>query len=117
MEKSYWIDRADKMIDSMSDTVLRYSYSFGYWAQLLQRRFAGMKTVICAGTEARDVAMVLQYHGLPHGYIVILDKNTYEIPVLEKKFFADKMYIFVCSEQACLSPVSSVEAALRHLSA
>jgi uncharacterized protein YyaL (SSP411 family) len=112
MEKSEWIERADKMIDSMSDTALRYSYSFGYWAQLLQRRAVGMKTMICAGEDARKTASLLQSHSVPHSYIVTLGKNEYELPVLEKKFFAGKMYIFVCSEQACLSPVSSVEAAL-----
>lgn len=88
--------RADKMIDSMSDTALRYSYSFGYWAQLLQRRAMGMKTVICSGINAKEYAGRLHGYTLPQCYIVALNKDTYELPVLEKKFFADKMYIFVC---------------------
>ncbi len=112
MEKSDWIERADKMIDSMSDTALRYSYSFGYWAQLMQRRAIGMKTIICTGEAARETARILQSRVVPQAYVVTLDKSEYDIPILEKKFFDGKMYIFVCSEQACLSPVSSVEAVL-----
>ena len=39
------------------------------------------------------------------------EKEISDLPIFQKKFFGDKMYIFVCTEQACLSPVSSVEEA------
>jgi hypothetical protein len=113
MERNDWIDRSDALVGQMGDTVSRYSYSFGYWAQLLQRQVVGLRTVVCAGSGAKQHTIQIQKHYIPHAYLVTLEKEIFELPILENKFFADKMYIFVCSGHACLSPESTVEDALR----
>ena len=116
MEESAWIERALLMLQNMNDTVIRYSYSFGYWALLLQRHVAGMKTVVCAGNEADMYRRKMQAFYLPQAFLLTSQKEISEMPILEKKFFTDKLYIFVCSGQACLSPVSSVDEAFQLLS-
>ncbi len=115
MEEGAWLEKGVKMLLQMSDTIIRYNYSFGYWAMLLQRHIRGMRTVICSGKEADKLTKELQAHYIPQAYPVTLRKNISELPILEKKYFADKLSIFVCSEQACLSPVSSVEEAMSML--
>jgi uncharacterized protein YyaL (SSP411 family) len=112
MEQSAWIERAGLMLRNMSDTAVRYSYSFGYWAIMLQRHLSGLTTVVFSGKEANVERKKMQTNFLPGSYMLTCRKKISEMPILEKKFFEDKMYIFVCSEQACLSPVSSVEQAL-----
>ena len=112
MERSEWTEQAWIMLSKMSDTATRYSYSFGYWALLLQRHAAGMKTVVCAGADAAQLLRELQANFLPHCYILTSQKEISILPILENKFFAGKMYIFVCTEQACLSPVNTVNEAL-----
>ncbi len=113
LEKTEWIARAAAMMANMADTTARYSYSFAYWGLLLQRHAQGMKTVICAGPEAIAAVREMRRNYLPQAYILTLGKEIFDIPILGKKYFADKMYSFVCSEQACLSPVSTVNEALR----
>ncbi len=115
MDKSEWIERAQSMLRNMSDTAVRYSYSFGYWAILLQRHVMGMKTVVCTGVDTGQYRSEIQANFLPQAYMLTSQKEISELPVLEKKFFAGKMYIFVCTEQACLSPVSTVKEALSFL--
>jgi len=112
MENSQWVAQAGLMINKMKETASRYSYSFGYWALLLQRQAVGMKTVVCAGVGAQKLSRELQSNYVPQAYLLTSQKEIFELPILEKKFFADKMYIFVCTEQACLSPVHSVREAL-----
>jgi len=112
MEKSEWIERSKVMLRQMADTAVRYSYSFGYWALLMQRSTAGSKTIICAGKGADEGRKEMQANYLPASFLLTSKKEISELPILEKKFFADKMYIFVCTEQACLSPVNSTESAL-----
>ena len=112
MENSLWVQQAGLMLRNMSDTTTRYSYSFGYWALMLQRHVIGMKTVVCSGITANEYRKELQANYLPQAFIVTSQKEISELVVFEKKFFADKMYIFVCTEQACLSPVNSVNEAL-----
>jgi uncharacterized protein len=112
MEESRWVERAGRMITQMSDTTMRYSYSFGYWATLLQRHLKGMKTIVCTGNDAA-YGRQIQSNYLPEAFLVTSRKKISELPLLEKKYFEGKMSIFVCTEQACLSPVNSVEDALR----
>jgi len=112
MENSQWIEQAGLMLSKMRDTASRYSYSFGYWALLLQRHVMGMKTVVCSCKTALKFLHEVQSKYHPQAYLVTSQKEIFELPILEKKFFADKMYIFVCTEQACLSPVHSVEEVL-----
>ncbi len=113
LEKSEWIEQAQLMWQNMNDTTVRCSQSFGYWALMLQRQAEGLKTVVCTGSGANEYQRELQETLLPQAYVLTSQKEISELPIFEKKFFADKMYIFVCTEQACLSPVSAVADALR----
>jgi uncharacterized protein YyaL (SSP411 family) len=112
MEKRDWIEQSGEMIAKMYGTAIRYSYSFGYWAQLVQRQEKGMQTIVCSGKEAKKHLKALHEANIPQAYTIALNNGLYDVPLLENKFFADKLYIFVCSEQACLSPVNSVKEAL-----
>ena len=116
MGQNKWIERALMMLGQMSDTSVRYGLSFGYWALLLQRHAEGLKTVICTGRQAALYKREMQAKYQPQAYILTSQKEISEVPIFEKKFFEDKLYIFVCSEQACLSPVSSVDEAFQLLS-
>jgi len=112
MEQNEMVERANLMVQHISETAVRYCYSFAYWAMLLQRQVMGLKTVVCAGKAANEMLEEMQANYLPQAYLLTLQKEISDLPILENKFFADKMYIFVCSEQACLSPVSSAGEAL-----
>src|SRR6185312_9590918 len=46
MDQSEWMERATYMLQQQSAATVRYAYSFGYWAILLQRYAAGIKTVV-----------------------------------------------------------------------
>ncbi len=115
LEKSEWRDRAWLMLRNMSETTSRHSYSFSYWAILLQKYLNDFKTVICSGVNAGVLQQEILQHYLPGTYILTSKKEISELPIFEKKFFGDKIVIFVCKEDACLSPVSSVDAALHLL--
>ena len=112
LERNEWVEKARNMVQDMSGMATRYAYSFGYWALLLQRQYAGLKTVICSGINAHTAAANMGEYYNPEVFIVTLEKEISELPLLEKKFFDGKLYIFVCTEQACLSPVSSVGEAI-----
>lgn len=115
LENTGWIAKAREMVMGLGETVMRYSYSFGYWAILLQRMAAGPKTVVCAGPGSNeDVAEILS-KSVPHAYILALGEKILELPVLKNKNFVDRKCIFVCTEQECLAPVSSASQAFRLL--
>ncbi len=111
MENTEWIERAGAMVGKMVGTAMRYAYSFGYWAQLVQRKVAGVKTVVCCGSESEQAKREIRAKSVPHAYLLTCGKEISDVPVLQKKFFGGNLYIFVCSEQSCLSPVTSVSEA------
>ena len=113
MERTDWLERAIMMMRQMADTAARYSYSFGYWAQLLQRQVMGMRTVVITGPDAYVTGMEMRSKYLPQAFLLTCEKEISYLPLFENKFFGDKMYIFVCTERACLSPVSSVDEGFR----
>ena len=111
MDNSEWIERSEVMVRAMTETAVRYAYSFSLWGQLMQRQVMGMKTLVCSGKEARAAAAEIRAKGLPNLYLLTCEKEICNLPLLQKKFFNGNLYIFVCSEQACLSPVISVNEA------
>ncbi len=107
-----WMERSELMLKNISGTTEKYSYSFSYWALLLQRKLKGWKTVVIAGTEANSYYTTIASNYIPQAFLLTLQKEISILPLFEKKYFAGKMSIFVCSEQACLSPVSAVDEAI-----
>ncbi len=112
MEHFGWMEQAEIMLRNMAATASRYAYSFAYWGQLLQRRHQGIKTVVCSGREAGQAARKLTQGFVPHCFLLTCEKEISEVPVLTGKKIDGDLYIFVCSERACLAPVVSVEEVL-----
>lgn len=111
-ERSEWIERAGYMLQQVTGTAMRYTYSYAYWAMLLQRYAKGIKTVICTGDDAYATAQHILRQYIPHGYIITSEKEIFDLPLLKNKYFTGKTLIFVCKQDACLSPVSDIKATL-----
>jgi uncharacterized protein YyaL (SSP411 family) len=116
MERTDLLEQAYVMLRQMSGSATRYTYSFAYWAQLLQRYTQGIYTVIAAGNEAVGMLSKLQEHYLPHAYLLTSQKEISELPLLNHKFSEGQNSIFVCTAEACLSPETDVERVLQTIS-
>lgn len=115
MEESSWVSRSQEMIYGIQSTAGRYTYSFGYWASLLQRTTRGLKTAIVGGVDAKASWKALQQRFLPNAWLLLSAQDGKSLPILKNKIFNGNLYIFVCSEQECLPPVSSTHDALNLL--
>ncbi len=101
MAQNAWIEQSRTMLRHMSDTAVRYSYSFGYWAMLIQRHTMGMKTIICAGEAAEELSGKIRANYLPHSFLLTSQKEISDLPILEKKFLPGKcIYLFAQSRPA-----------------
>jgi uncharacterized protein YyaL (SSP411 family) len=112
MERTEWQEQAADMLHQMSGSAMRYAYSFGYWAVMMQRYAAGIKTAVCTGEKCEELSKGLQKNFIPQCYIVTSQKEISEIPLLNMKYLDNMSVIFVCTLQACLAPITSVEKAL-----
>lgn len=114
-ERYEWTEQGQQMLSRMARTVQRYTYSFGYWALLLQRSAWGLKTVTGRGAAAAAVCGQLSKAWLPHAYLFASQKEISEIVLTKDKTFSDENLIFVCTQDACMPPVRRAEEVLQQL--
>jgi uncharacterized protein YyaL (SSP411 family) len=117
LERTPWMEQADHMLQSLCEASIRSPYSFAYWGTLLQRTLFESKTVIAVGRDAKKSLAELRKYFLPDCFLLAFEKEISELTILKDKFFSDESLIFVCTQQACLSPVRNVEGSLRLISA
>jgi uncharacterized protein len=111
--KTEWIARSEAMLKNMQDICLRYVNSFANWSCHIQRGVKQHRVVLCTGEEAMKYGRDLHGKYLPGHYILMSQKEIFEVPVLKEKYFSGESIIFVCTQQACLSPAHSVEETLQ----
>jgi uncharacterized protein YyaL (SSP411 family) len=112
MERSEWGSRAEEMIDNMTNTSARYTYSFGYWAILLQRALAGPKTIVMSGISSQQNHYELRRKAIPHAMVLNVEDSVQKIPLTKGKESDSESLIFVCTGAACLQPVATIDDAL-----
>lgn len=112
MERTEWIEQAERMIHGISGTASRYAYSFANWGLQVQRQVVGQHTIVCVGQNGSEAAAEIRGNYVPAAFLLTCEKEISIPPILAKKYFDGNLSIFVCSKAACLPPVSSVSAAL-----
>ena len=112
MERADWWEQGHYMLRQMSATTGRYIYSFSYWAMLMQEYAAGLKTVVFSGDGAAAKSRELIKKNIHHAYVLAVEKEIFELPILTGKKSSGEMLIFVCTQQACLPPVRDIEETL-----
>jgi uncharacterized protein len=108
MERAAWIEQAEHMLQQMSETAAKYTYSFSYWSILIQRYVAEPKTIVITGKASKERREELRNYLLPDCYVVTSEKEISDMPILKDKRISDESLIFVCTHQACLAPVHTV---------
>jgi uncharacterized protein len=113
MERTMLSERGYLMLKQMAGSAMRYTYSFSYWGQLLQRYAYGILTVVVAGSGWEAMLAELQTQYLPHVYLLTSQKEISDLPLLSYKYEAGQNSIFVCSSEACMAPETDVAAVLK----
>jgi len=109
MGRTDWWDKGNTLINTMANAASHYPTSFGYWSILFQRVSIGMKSAVVAGFSASESLKKLRTFFLPHVYFLISSKEISELEILKEKKVSNQTHIFVCTQQACLPPVQSIE--------
>ncbi|MBS1585586.1 MAG: thioredoxin domain-containing protein [Bacteroidetes bacterium] len=113
VERSEWTERGLFMMQQTCSTARHYTYSFAYWAMLIQRYVHGLKTAVCTGIGASRAARHIAEECMPHAYVLTSEKEIFDPTIFSDKFLSGALRIFVCTQEACLSPVDNIQAALQ----
>jgi len=105
-------ERGYAMLRQMAGSATRYTYSFAYWAMLMQRYNKGLLTVVTAGPEALDMHRAMQDNYAPHACLLVQTGGETTVPVLQHRYDEQHTRAFVCTQEACLAPETDVRKAL-----
>jgi uncharacterized protein YyaL (SSP411 family) len=100
-----WKERAELMLQSVSNAIIKYPTSFGAWASIFQQVVVGVHEIVVVGYNAVDNLPALLQLFMPNKIIVISKNNNNEIPLLANKFKEGETGYFLCKDYACEEPV------------
>lgn len=104
-----WGMRAEKMLRSVSEAIIKYPTSFGIWASLLLEKITGTKEVTITGKNAFAFAVSIQSgHYIPGKVIMAAEKEeTDKFPMLRNRDIKDFIQIFLCRNYVCKLPFTT----------
>ena len=109
-----YLERVEKMLQAIQPYLEESISDYSYWAMLCAQWAYPQYEIIIVGPDANALAKEMQKTYLPN---VLFQQSTKpnNLPLLKDRFFEGETYIYVCQNNVCLRPETTVEKALKQL--
>lgn len=108
-----WRKRAETVIASLRNLMIRYPTSFGIWANLFLEIMTGSEEIVVFGKDATKLGYQVLAEYIPHKVFIFSAIGNKKLPLLSEKLAKDIPLIYVCHSYVCLKPVSSLTELLK----
>ncbi len=110
-----WLEQSRNMVQSVASAVTRHPTSFGVWAAVLQNMVYGINEIVVTGTHATSRLLELLHNFIPNKVLQSATAPPVNdvFSLLKGKEATSDTAIYVCKNNVCLAPVSTVSEALR----
>ncbi len=109
MENPDWKERSQRMLLSLGQAIVRYPSSFGCWACLLLEMATRTTEIVVTGENYEKGHEKILSNYLPQRVFMAAPAPLHNYPLLAGKKFEKKSFFYLCSNYACLQPVSTPE--------
>jgi hypothetical protein len=109
-----WRKQAEKMIHSIRPSLLQYPSSFGFWAQSFYQMSTGMIELVGVGPSVYESLPALNTAFVPNSIRLMSQVQEDSIPLLKGKQGIDNQF-FICKNNSCSAPMTSVELILANI--
>jgi len=109
-----WRKQAEKMIHSIRPSLLQYPSSFGFWAQSFYQMSTGMIELVGVGPSVYESLPTLNAAFVPNSIRLMSQVQEDSIPLLKGKQGIDNQF-FICKNNSCSAPMTSVELILANI--
>lgn len=110
-----WFTRAEKMVKSLSNVILRYPTSFGVWAADMQQLIKGLNEIALVGKHAAEHLPEALQKYIPGKILQTSEKENNAFPLLEGKVPGEDLKIYLCRNYACLQPLDNIDQLMKSL--
>jgi len=108
------LDKADQMLATIAPAITKDATNFTDWILLLLQRTYPYYEIAVVGNDARSILTDLHKKQLPNTLLVGSTKSS-SLPLFDSRFVKDETYIYVCQNNSCKLPTTSVQAAIEQL--
>ena len=108
LDRPDWRASAASMVDRLHEAITRYPSSFGVWASLLQELAVGTLELVVTGPEALFNGRAILRRFIPNSILVTAIRLETDFPLLEGRVQDDANGFWLCRENQCRRPVSSL---------
>jgi len=107
LDRPAWRERAEAMVNSLGNAIVKYPVSFGNWACLALEAVAGTQEIAVLGNYYTMYKELL-FHYWPHAVIMASATGNQEFALLKEREIGQGTSIYLCKNFACRQPVSTV---------
>lgn len=109
-----YLNKVEKMLQAIQPILEESISDYCHWASLLAKWTYPEYEVIIAGPEANSMTKEIQKKYLVN-VLFQFSTTPSDLPLLKERYFEEETYIYVCQNNVCLRPETTVEAALKQL--
>lgn len=114
LDRSDYIEKAEKMLHSLQERIPEYPDSYSNWLNLMLNFTFPNYEVAITGPEATKKAKFFQKKYLPN-ILLAASEKTSKLPILKDRFKKNEYLIYVCENGSCHLPVNSESAAISQI--
>ncbi len=112
-EDTPYLKKAEKMIDSQKDVMIKHPSGFTHWAQALML-LEQQALIIVRGPGAHEANKQLR-RSVPGSMLTAASEGDSAIPAVSDKPLAEKLQFWFCDHKGCQMPVNEIDDLLAHL--
>jgi len=114
LNRSNWKEKAEQMLRMVLPEMQEYGAGYSNWACLALHLVFPFREVAIVGNNVDEKLRALWQHGLTNTIFAVSATGS-ELPLLINRMVNEQTTIYVCENNACKLPVTTVEAALEQL--
>jgi len=107
LERRDWSTRAQKMLSGMSNMIVKYPGSFGFWLCDMLQMIKGSDEIVLMGEFEIELKKLLSNY-LPHAIIMSSATERYDNPFFVAKKIEEALTIYLCKNYSCQQPLYSI---------
>jgi hypothetical protein len=110
-----WQTRANKMLEIISASVIKYPGSFGIWACLLLQQKVGMNEIAVIGGDHLEKSNNIMLNFIPNIIVMSAATENMKFPLLANKPKNSAALVYLCKNYACSAPYSDTDLLLQEM--
>lgn len=111
---SEWLEKSNKMLKVVLPQMQDYGSGYSNWACLALHLVYPFKEIVIVGNHVNENLQELWQHGITNA-IFAVHASASDLPLVKNRFIEGQTTIYVCENNTCRLPVTSVEGALKLL--